>query len=198
MRLTVILPVVLGGQASKIFVTGNRHSYWHHCVLDNRIPMLWTPLGESSSGKQGIMPNFSYPIHSGGGVRPSTIRKLYYCTMIHSPDTTAGSDIIIIGTSPANHNVPVGMAHEVFNNIVVVMDNERYTNGNGDAVAYRLSCKQADAGTHHYDYNCYWRAVPIRWILKEIQDSRNVNRQSFASLDAFRASGKYALSASMY
>jgi hypothetical protein len=184
----------------KNFGAGSRTWFWHHCVMDNRIPMLWTPLAEPSGHKKGILPNMSYPIHSGGSDGPVVVKKLYYCTMIHSPDSTAGDELVILGTNPQNNAVPAGFAHEVFNNIVVVMDNQRYSHSSGDPAAFRLSCKRADAGIHRYDYNCYWRDVPrpVDNLFKEIQDTRKVNRESFASVNAFRASRKYALSASMY
>jgi hypothetical protein len=168
-------------------------------VIDIRLPMLWTPLGETG-GKRGVGPNKMYPIHSGGSAGPIIVKKMWNCTIVHSPDGTAG-ETMVQGTSPANHDLPSGRAHEVYNCIWALIDNKRYPDGDvGDGVAFRLSCQASAAGIHRHHYNCYWRDVPspIDAMFKEIQSSRNANRENFASLSAFRASGKKTQSVSMY
>ena len=178
---------------------GSRDFYWRFCVIDIRLPMLWTPLGETGD-KRGVGPNKMFPIHSGGSAGPIIVKKMWNCTIIHSPDGTAG-ECMVQGTSPANHNIPGGRAHEVYNCIWALIDNKRYPDGSqGDAVAFRLSCQASAAGIHRHDYNCYWRDVPspIDAMFKQIQSSQNTNRENFASLSAFRASGKKTQSESMY
>ena len=124
--------------------------------------------------------------------------RFYYNTVICSPDTH--NRLGHFATHWDGRNLPSG-AHEVWNNIFVVQDTKRYPGTPHEYLARHISCQQSTAGTWHLDYNCYHRdvpgsiATPFFW---NIQDSRNVNRESFDSLALFKGSSKFTLSASMY
>lgn len=182
---------------------GSRDNFWHHCVIDNRIPMLWSVPAQDEH-KQGVHVNTTFPTHGAGATGPVQIRKLWNCTFLVSPDPAQGGIPVSLGPSNPGHNVPSGRAHEVYNNIVAMIDNKRYPHKSAahetDGVACRISVDRSTAGTHRYNYNCYYRDVPSpnRGLVMEAQTSRNQNKEDFANLTAFRSSGKKTTSESMY
>ncbi len=129
------------------------------------------------------------------------VRKLWNCTFVWSPDTHLGSSINL-GPSHNAHTIPSGHAHELYNNISAIIDTQRYPYAevDNDIISFGIGCKYPDAGCYRLDYNCYWKDVPSpnqgfcsNWV-----DSRNTNAEAFATLAAFRSSGKKTLSEAMY
>ena len=166
---------------------GSPIDHTHHTIYHNDTPLLWGG---------GVHPHVRMPTHTTGSAGPVRPLRIYYSTFIQSPDT--------------ENNYPMRMMHggknltsgnrEHWNNILVLMDNKRYTGSGGDAVAQHLNVQQSTAGTIRSDYNLYYRDVPSpsTVFFNEIGNSFNSGEQNFASLAAFRASARYTTSAGMY
>jgi hypothetical protein len=174
--------------------------YIHHNVIDHRLPMLWQAYGTSNTDIKGICPNMLFP-HSQDGYRAF---KIYHNTFVVAPNCgKAVGRGPMIGTSDGGHNVPSGMAHEVYNNLVTCISSRKYPDAGstGDSVASRISCQASTAGIWRLDYNLYFRSfpgTPDEPAFLDMQNSQNSGRSSYASLAAFRASAHKTTSHSMY
>jgi hypothetical protein len=188
------------GGGSGASAANNTEYFVYHCIIDCRLPMFFLPTTSAYGGVKGICCNGMFT-HSDDNARP---RKMYYNTILVVP--CSGKDLgrgACIATDLAGRNiVPSSWQHEVFNNIIWMKSHQRYDSlsNNNDCLVNRMSCQASAAGIHRFDYNLYHRGISgaVTPMFYEIQDSLNVNKQSFTSLVALRASAKFTLSASMY
>jgi hypothetical protein len=173
----------------------------HHNVWDQRIQ-------KCSSWGNDTFPPFMWQNHSASGNQP---RKNYNNTVFWAPDNEDAQSFGFQHNSN-NDNTATGTqrAHEVFNNLFIRQDVQRYIPTNvgspspssrSDWAGSHVSCDPS-ASNEFWDYNLYYRDVPD--VLGSFTDNflfkwragKNNNEQNPTSLAAFKASALFTLSKS--
>jgi hypothetical protein len=171
----------------------------HHNIIDNRLQKL-------SKWGENPFPPFLWLNHSATGNHP---RKNYNNTVFWGPDVE-DKQLYGLNHNTNQDNTVTGKqaAHEVFNNIIIRQDTQRYTPSNVGAYSntHRTDFAGANLGcdpgltNEFWDYNCYVRDVPTDSggafsdaLFIKIRKGRMTDERSFATLAAFRASDLFDL-----
>jgi len=171
----------------------------HHNVVDNRECRVTNENAQPH-------PHYLYLSHSPDGNQP---RKYYNNLFMQGPDLEETTSIGLSSNYDRDMTTTTALtAQEVFNNIHVIQDSQRYdsTTGYSDNVhspdshfARYINC-DPDRSNEVFDYNLYWRDVPGSTALPKngwgltIREGRGVNEQNFATLALFQASALFTTS----
>jgi hypothetical protein len=167
--------------------------YFHHNVIDARTQVV------SVWGRESFPP-FVWLNHSADGSQP---RKYYNNTLLWAPDVL---DLASCGFNHnSNYDSSSDVPHEVFNNIVIRQDTQRYNNfyhsgsrhGPSDFVCRGL---HYGGSNEQWDYNLYWRSLPgpLADGLIQAMAKRKAPQENYDTLAAWRASRGYKQSRDRY
>ena len=189
--------------------TGNAPtaSYVSHCVFDSRCPRL-VDVGTAWNGEPFFMPLNQLHM-TGGGEQPL---KWYNNTIIWAPDAQ-GNDNCYMNHIQGNNPAVLGAFHEVFNNIWVRTDYQRYTGaspsgnwaGRSDEIVCRINC--GGGSKEIFDYEIHHRDVPgaVSSLYHDIVTSpvgggspSSHGGASYPSLAAWQASAQFIASKGIY
>ncbi len=189
-----VMNSALGGNGSPPRDSNGGRWYVHHNVVDARTQ-------KCSDWRAETTPPFLWLNHSASGSQP---RKNYNNTVLFGPDPEDEQGFGFNHNS--NRDNTSSEAHEVFNNLFIRHDTQRYDpawSGNlgrrTDNVG-RLASVSAAFSNEFWDFNLYYRDVPkvngvfVDGLLKQWRKGKDNDERQFDSLGAFRNSDFFTLS----
>ena len=125
-------------------------TYWHHNIWDMRhLQVYWY-----SDSPMPALPSLNH------SQQVSYPKKAWNNTVLYGPDTV-NQQTPAFGEQISNNTA---VSTEIFNNIIVRMDDTRYDIGGpsvgGNDPSDRLQWLMRPESNAHWDYNMWWRSVP--------------------------------------
>jgi hypothetical protein len=169
--------------------------FMHHCIVDVRCQ-------KCVDWRDGVGPNFIFSSHSPDGNQP---HKHYNNTIFYGPDQEEERGNGLYHLSDQSNTITgTAACHEVFNNIIIRHDVQRYDMSYSfglleqrDCVSERMHVNP-NSSNEIWDYNLYYKDVPnpADGLLRQIAETNRNDgaNEGFATLAAFRASAKFNLS----
>jgi len=161
-------------------------TYVHHNVIDSTYEILWgkqDPEGLLRENYRGWHGHRPFPDHSDDKLDDGNPWKIYHNTVVFDGTTSSAGS----GVQLWDNRNDTGVAHEVYNNILVEIGGGRFV-------------RELDAGVgpQVYDGNVYWRAGPPGEVMLDDTSAASGGDQDYATLEAFRASRAFTDSMRWY
>ena len=169
----------------------------HHNIMDCRAQY-------NTKWRIAIQPQLIAFRHSADQIQP---QKIYNNLLFWPPDQEEAAELGVQHLRNMNVTVTgIDKAHEVFNNIAIRHDIQRYStaasNNHKEQTDFVLSFMNVSGqlSNEFWDYNLYYRDVPLVGgaftspFFVSTQEGRDTSPQDFTTLAAFKASGKFTLS----